>query len=510
MRNIVAGLLLSAMYLGAQETQPSQVRYVTLDECIKAALEKNLAIRIESYTPKLGATFVKSAASVFDPVLTASVTDYDSKSKKVFIFDSSKLNQANFNFGLAQTLKTSTSYSIAFNNQRRNMDTTFSAYKPAFDVDLAIRVTQPVLKNFGPTIAKSKMMIAMKGREASEQQFRASVIDVITQVQQAYLNLAYAVANLKVQQESLKLAQDLLEQNKIRVQVGTLAPIDILQSEAEVATREEGILVAENSIQNYEDQLKRLMNLPGDAEDWSATIRPSDQPNFSPRPVTEKEMVKVALDKRPDLAQLKLDLESKGINLNYTKNQLRPDLSLFFQAGSAGVGGDLVLDSDAKPLPTPVPGGYGDAFSEAMRWDYPNWTFGLNFTLPIKNDAAEAAYEQATFEQLQAQLRIANLEQQIYQEVRGACRALDTNRKRIETTRAALRLAEKKLEAEQKKFSVGLSTNYFVLQFQKDLTQAQTNLLQAITDHQTSLIALDKFTGMTLERRNIEVSSSSK
>lgn len=507
MRRFVLGMILSTTAISAQETQQDRPRLVTLDECIKAALEKNLSIRVESYTPQITATSVKSAESVFDPAFKASVQDFDSRTRTTDIFSSSQLNQADFDFSFTHLLKTSTSYSLSFSNSRLNRITSITTVNPRFDLGLTLRITQPVLKNFGPSIVKTRMLVAMKDREASEQQFRSSITNILTQVQQVYWNFVNSLSNLEVQRQSLKLAQDLLEQNKIRVQVGTLAPIDILQSEAEVASREEAIILAENSVQNFEDQLKTLMNLPGEQEDWSTPIRPADKPEFALQRVSEEEMVSAALEKRPDILQAKIDVQGKEINVTYTKNQLRPDLSLFVQAGTTGVGGNLFLREDDPPYNVigVIPGGYGDALSDLFKYKNPNWTVGFNFTLPLGNNAAEAAHEQAALAKLQSALRIKNVEQQIYQEVRNACRQLETGRKRVEATQAALRLAEKKLEAEQKKYSVGLSTNYFVLQFQKDLTQAHTNELQAITDYKLALVNLDKVTGMMLERNNVEV-----
>lgn len=507
MRRFVLGMILSTTAISAQETQQDRPRLVTLDECIKAALEKNLSIRVESYTPQINATLVKSAESIFDPEFKASGQDFDSRTQATDIFSSSQLNQADFDFSFTQLLKTSTSYSLTFSNSRLNRVTSITTINPRFDLGLTLRITQPVLKNFGPSIVKTKMLVAMKDREASEQQFRSSITNVLTQVQQVYWNFVNAISNLEVQRQSLKLARDLLEQNKIRVQVGTLAPIDILQSEAEVATREEAIILAENSVHNFEDQLKALMNLPGEQEDWSMQIRPADKPEFALQQVSEEEMLKTAVEKRPEILQAKIDLLGKDINVRYTKNQRRPDLSLFVQAGTSGIGGNLILRENEQPYDVIgiIPGGYGDALSDVFKYKNPNWTVGFSFTLPLGNNAAEAAYEQATLAKLQTGLRIRSLEQQIYQEVRAACRQLETNRKRVEATQAALRLAEKKLEAEQKKYSVGLSTNYFVLQFQKDLTQAHTNELQAITDYKLALVNLDKVTGMMLDRNNVEV-----
>ncbi|MBI2840567.1 MAG: TolC family protein [Acidobacteria bacterium] len=506
MRNVALTLLLSVVALHGQETQPGGARMVTLSDCIKAALEQNLSIRVDSYSPKITSILEKSAKSAFDPVFKSTVQDYGSQNVRTNVFSPSSTNVSQWDFSFAQALPTSTSYSISLTNQRTATDSTYSNFNPYFDVSLGLRVTQPVLRGFGPKIAQNQLLIARKSAESSEYQFRSSITGVITQVQQTYWNLVYSLANLEVQQQSLKLAQDLLEQNKIRVQVGTLAPIDILQSEAEVASREEGILVAESAVQNYEDSLKRLMNLPGDAADWSTTIRPADEPIFEPKQVAEPEMVSTALEHRPDLTQLRIDLSAKDISLSYAKNQLRPDLSLYAQAGSNGVGGNiLVREFPGGPITETIPGGYGDAIGDALKWKNRNWTLGFTFTLPIKNQAARAAHERATLEKLQASHRIHNLEQQVYQEVRTACRQVDTNRKRVDATRAALRLAEKKLEAEQKKYSVGLSTNYFVLQFQKDLAQARTNELQAITDYNLSLADLDRVTGMSLERNGVKI-----
>jgi len=337
-------------------------------------------------------------------------------------------------------------------------------------------------------------------------------MDTIYSVEEAYWNLVYSIENLKVIKQSLKLARDLLEKNKKAVEIGTLAPIEILSAEEQVASRQADILEAEALVKNNEDLLKTVINIAAEEKTPEMVkILPKDKPVYKKKEMTLEQALTIAMANRPDLQATRIDLKNKEINLSYAKNQLFPDLSLNASYWSPGIGGDRVLYLDNNPLSGVVigtiPGGVSDALKDALGFKYKNWTIGLTLSLPLNSFISRAAYAQARVSLDQALLQLKNQEQQVYLEIKNALRNVQTNYQRVEARRVARELAEKKLEAEQEKLRVGLSTNYFVLQYQRDLANAQSMELKAIIDYNLSLARLNRALGLTLKEKNISISS---
>ncbi len=367
------------------------------------------------------------------------------------------------------------------------------------------------MKNFGLKVSRREIIIARNNRDISENTFKKILQDTIYNVEEAYWNLVYSIENLKVRRQSLKLARDLLERNKRAVEVGSLAPIEILNAQADVATREADILEAEAMVKNNEDLLKTIINLAAEEEGVNTTkITPKDKPAYEETEVNLDEAFLKALENRPDLNAMRIDLKNREFDLSYTRNQLLPDLSFQASYWSDGVTGDQILYENGDALRGAVigtiPGNPGDALRDVFDFKYRNWSIGLTLSIPINSIISRAAHAQARVNLDQAMLRLKNQEQQIFLEITTAVRAVQTNFKRAQAYKVARELAEKKLEAEEEKLRVGLSTNYFVLQYQRDLATAQTQELKAVIDYNLSLALLNKASGVSLKNKNIKIS----
>jgi outer membrane protein TolC len=293
-----------------------------------------------------------------------------------------------------------------------------------------------------------------------------------------------------------------------------VAPIEVLSAEAEVATREADILQAEIGVTNSEDLLKTIINIEAEEGSGLVQIVPSDQPTQEARVVSLDEALKTALDTRPDLQATRVGLKNKEINVAYAKNQILPDLSLYTSYWSPGISGTQLLYLDNNPLTGVVvgriPGGPGAALSDALGLRYENWSVGIQLSVPVSIFTSRAQYEASKIGYEQSLVELANLEQRIFLEIRTAVRATEINFKRVLGYRAAGDLAEKKLEAEEKKLKVGLSTNYVVLQYQRDLADAKTAELRALIEYNLTLAYLDKSLGTGLQNKNIEFSGLRK
>ncbi len=312
----------------------------------------------------------------------------------------------------------------------------------------------------------------------------------------------------------MQLAQDLLDKNKRSVEVGTLAPMDILSAQAEVATREADLIQAETAVKNAEDQLKVLLNLPEDEARAIASVKPLDTPPAEERKVDLDEALATALELRPDLAATKIGVDIQALAVRYQRNQMLPDLNLSASFSGGGLSGTQLIYQDDNPLTGivigTIPGGISGALKDSFRFKYPNWSLGLTLNIPVANFTSQANYVLAKVGLRQQVLTFENQKQQLYLEIKNAVRAVESNFKRITAYRVARELAEQKLAAEEEKLSVGQSTNYIVLTYQRDLTDARISELNAIVTYSISLAALDHSMGTSLRNRNVKLSDFTK
>ena len=321
-------------------------------------------------------------------------------------------------------------------------------------------------------------------------QFRQTIINTVATVKGLYYELIYAIDNLAAAQKSLELAKKLLDENEIRVKVGTMAPLDVVSAQSEVASREEGVIVADNALSEAEDNLKRTLFPLNDPAMWSTRIVPADRPSAEPVPVDIDAAVRTALEARTDVVAARKSLERSEYNVQFTRSQLLPQLDLVANYGGTGAGGTQLIREPplGGEIVGTVPGGYGDATSEVFGADYPTWTVGVNLSYSIPNRSAKASAAYAKLSKEQALASFRRLELQVAAEVRTAARGVESGFKRVASTQAARRLAAQRLDAESKKFDAGMSTNFLVTQAQRDLATAEVAELRAISDFRKSVI----------------------
>ena len=366
---------------------------------------------------------------------------------------------------------------------------------PEFDTSLFGTVTQPLLRNFGLDIVKTPLNIAKQNKLTSDQQLRMRVMDVALQVEQAYWDLGLYREQLKVSQQSASRARELYENNKKQVEVGTMAPLEVVAAEAEVASREEGIITSERLIRNTEDLLRTLVLGKDVAKSWSIEVIPTETASLKPLEISEEEAIQTALKDNPDLKALESDLQSRDLSVRLTSNALKPQLDAKAGYGLAGLGGTVLLTDNNFPpnVIGTIPGGFGDALTSLK--DNPTWSVGLVLGIPIGNGAAKADYVRADLQRKQAATVLENAKQILILNVRTAIRNMSNSKKSYEAATSSRVLQERKLDAERKKLEVGLSTNYVVLQYQDDLAQAQSRELLYITDYIKNFAQLNRYLG---------------
>jgi len=531
---------LSILFLTVGASAQKKEKALSLEDCILKAMQNNLNVAVEVLNPELADISVSLAKEDFLPNLSFGYSLQNTNSPSVSFIEGEKkisTEYKDYSASIFQRIPTGGEFSISLYSYKNDSNQKFLSVNPRFSSTLRFNFTQPILKNFGFKISRKEIIIARNNRAISEGQLRGVLMVTIYNVESAYWNFVHSIENLKAKRQSLKLAQDLLAKSKREVDVGTLAPIeilsaqtevasreaDILQAEAmvknnedlltEVASREADILQAEAMVKNNEDLLKTIINLAAEEKGADVDIIPVDKPAFAKKEVSLEDALLTAIENRPDLQASRIDLQNKEINLSYAKNQLLPDLSLRASYWSPGISGTQIIYDELDPFGPPImtiPGGSSAALRDAFDFKYKNWSVGLTLSIPISTVLSRAEYAQARVDLDQALFRLENQEQQIFLEIKNAVRAVQTDYKRVYAYKIARELAEKKLEAEEKKLRVGLTANYVVVQHQRDLADARSAELQAMIDYNLSLARLDKALGTTLKNKNIRFSEISE
>jgi outer membrane protein TolC len=480
-------------------------------DAIRLVLENNLDVVADRYDPRLAEYDIERGYSLFDPKFGFTLSAGRATSPQQNIVTSGvpalrTLNEtANFNF--SQLFETGTRYTIAYTNFRQSSNNIRNLLNPFLSSGLSVTLSQPLLKNFGFLPNRRPILIARNNRDISEYIFAQRLIAVVNQVQTLYWNMVFAREDIKVKQRSLDLATKTNEDNKRQVEIGTLAPIEVVKSESEIANRKEELIRAQFLLQQYDDQMKKYVSSFSDLSKITVAIDPTDK-TLSPSEFKDFDLaqaVSYAIEARPEIKQLKKDLENQEINVKYFRNQLLPSASLDLVYGGSGLAGQ---SRNFLPDGTFVPGintGWGDNLQTIFAGDFPNYSASITVEIPITNRAAKADFARANFSKYQAEKRLSALEQQIALEVRNAHTELEMNRARIEAAQKSRELAERNLDAEQKKFQLGTSTIRFVLEEQRNLAVAQSNELQALVDFTKAKNNLDRAVGKTLEVQRIRV-----
>ncbi len=508
----IAFFLISTISFGAQENQKA----LALEDCIVLALENNLSIAVEILNPEIADMSASLAKERFLPSLSLNYGTQETNNPSYSWIESAGQVTSlfdDYSVQLEQLFPTGGTLSAYIYSYKSDTTEKYLTINPRYGSTLSFTLTQPLLKDFGFKVNRREIIVANNNTQISAANFKESLIQTIYDVEAAYWEYVYSIENLKAMKQSLALARDLLARNKREVEVGMMAPIEILSAESEVAAREADIIEAEYLVKNNEDALKTIINLAADGELKEIEITPSDEPTYKQRDIELDEALLIGMQNRPDLEASRIDIESRDIELKYARNQLLPGLDLQARYWSPGVSGTQLLYQDGNPLTDVVigtiPGDANKALEDTFSFAYKNWSVGLTLSIPVNTIFSRAQFAQAKMNFKQAKLRLQNEEQQAFLDIRNAVRMVKSSYERVLAYKAAKELADKTLKAEEKRLSVGLSTNYTVLQYQRDLADAINNEIRAIIDYNLALASLERALGTTLESKGIKFSEVS-
>lgn len=476
---------------------------LSLRDVITNTLKNNVSIAVQEFQSKIRKEEIITQEADFDPNISLEGNATQEKILSSFAVSNpvTQQNTQNIDLSFDQKLKLGTQYELKFRNDRIETDSFFAALSPQYNSRFEINLTQPLLKNFGLDINKTNIYIASNNLDISDFEFKNKIIEVVSDAENVYWDLVFSREDLKVQQKSVERAKDLERRVKAQVEVGTMAPLEILQAQSEVASREEAVIQAQKLIQDNQDNLKNILNISFDSSEGLKDIQPLDSPKFLVEaPVSLRKSVLTALKRRPDYLSKKKELDNKNIQVKFNENQLYPTLDMVASFGLNGISGRNIGES-------PFPGKYGRSIERTFSGDASTWEGGFLFKYPLGNRAAKSRLAVSKLETARFLMDIKDLEKTIVVEVREAARLINTNKKRVQAARIARKLAEEKLSAEEKKFEVGLSTSFNVLEFQTDLAEEQSKELKAIVDFNKSKIKLRKVMATTLEEYDIRMAS---
>jgi outer membrane protein len=483
-------------------TQPAaeSVRRLSIDDALKLALEQNLGIRIQRIDPQIQDVGIAQARSFWAPNLQTNFSKNSQTQQPTSSLAGGATNILNSNvntaLGVNQTLPWGAQYAATWNSSRFTTTNQFQSFSPQIGSNLNLQYSQPLLRNFEIDQIRQQVANSKKSRELSDIQLQGVITQTLRNVRNAYWDLSYSINNLKAQQESLALSQQSLRDNQKRVEIGTMAPIDIVQAQAEVASNEERVIVAEANIKAAQDNLRALILDPGSADFWTVSFEPTDAPAFTAQAIDVDAAIRNALDKRSDLASAKNSLEQSDINIKYYRNQIKPDVNANVTYISTAAGGVLLSPVDFAAIAAGQAvnrsivsqRGFGSVLGDVFQSQYPNWTVGVTVGYPIGSNVAQANLARVRLQYDQAQTQLKNMQMQVATQVRNAARNVQTNQQRVASARASRELQEKKLEAEEKKMAAGMGQTFFVFQAQRDLSLARTAEIQAISDYNKSLV----------------------
>ncbi len=467
---------------------------LTLDQAIEISLRRNLGIVIERYNRIHGRLGVYGALGIYDLSALADLIAEGQDAAVTNATRPSNERDQQLNFTLNQAIPTGGTFSVGASNvaqfvsfQTSDLNTIGNTF---FTSGLTLTYDQPLLRNFGREAFEHTLLVAQNASGVSQATFVNNVTAILQQVVNAYWSLVDDRGQLTVAQDSLALAVELDKRNKIQVQVGTLAPLELVQSQASIATREEGIISAQEQVANAADQLRRLLNFPP-GELWTAEIKPLTDPQMATRPDIDVDAsIAAALKNRPELKSEELAVELAKLNARFQHNQAKPQLDLTLSYGAGGAASGL---------------GIGTSFSQLTALTFPTWLARLHLAVPIQNRAARATAVIADLDSDRTKVEYEQLKTMVVTDVRQTARRVLTAAKQIDAAIAARKAQETNLDAERKRYENGMSTSFEITTIQDQLTAARSSEITAIVGYRTALADYYRATGTLLPQAGVEV-----
>ena len=473
---------------------PAPALTLTLEDAVRRAIDHNPELSIVRLGTEVEAAQVGASESAYAPVFSTTLGRSSTVTPPSnFLLGTSGVDTRDWfsSTGVRQRVPWgSGTWSVSWDAARTTSNSPLNSFDPSVQSGVQFAFSQPLLRDRKIDAARQQIVIAKRSQESSEFRFRESVVQTVASVKQAYWTLKALRANVTLQESSLDLAQKLAKENEVRVRVGQAPPLDLVQVEAEVADRREGLIRARAAAEDGEDRLRRLIMDPHDASFWQVRVDPTDEPAGRDALPDLDAIVAKAIDGRYDVARARNDVANAATSVEYFGNQKLPDVRLETSYRGNGLGGSQLLRTGVFPgvITGRADSGFGDVLGQVFGRDYPTWSFGLTVSYPLGHSYEELSAVRAGVERRQAAARVASLQLDVAAALRQAARQIRSTAEREDAARAGAALAAERSRDEQRRYEAGLSTSFLVTQAQRDLLQAQVSLLQATFDYQSSLV----------------------
>ncbi|MBA2301087.1 MAG: TolC family protein, partial [Acidobacteria bacterium] len=463
------GAVGSAPAATAAQAPRGNVLKVTRDEAIRLAVENNLDLAADRFDPAITQERINAAKAAYVPTLQTGLQRNSQLQPPTSLFSGSDGLETGVWSGSASIIQLMPwgggNYQVGVDTSRTTTNSLISSLNPSLNARLQLAFSQPLLRDFHIDATRAQVDIAVRNQSIAEMRLRESTVSTSSDAEQEYWSLVSALALVHVQQQALDLALELERNNRARVDVGQSPPLDLVAARAEVAQRRENLIVARTNAKLAEDRLRTLIVDPNRDDFWALRVEPADRvPPVGPAPDVDA-AVRRALAERTDILRTRKEIEISETGIALAKSDTRPDLRLQANYLTDSAGGTRLFRTGG--FPGTVVGSevlsYGDVLGQVLGFDYPTWTVGLTFSYPLGKSAAEANLARSRIERNQQSARLRSLELVAVREVREAAWRLEQNQQRIETTRLSRELAEQRLDAEQRRFEVGMSTSFLVI-----------------------------------------------
>ena len=477
---------------------------LTLEDAVKRALENNLDIAVQRINQQTYDVSIASLRSVYQPTVNSIVSTQSSKNASTSTLSGGTGTLATitnstfvFNGGMAQEVPWGGgTFSAQLDNRRQETNSLNATVNPQYNPTWSAQYVQPLLRDFKIDSTRHQLLVTRINQSISDIQLQQTTLNTVANVRNAYWDYVFAVQSVEVSRQSLNLAAELLKNNQMKVEIGTMAPIDVVQAQSQVAQQRQALVTAEGTERTAEIALKRLIVSGTSDPLWTSTIQPVDRPDFRPDPIDLAAATQRALSNRTDVLQARRSMEANDVTLRFLENQKLPGIDLQTRYATTGIGGTRFITANdgvnRGQIIETIPGGYRDALDILFRNQLPTGSVALNMTYNLGTSAADASLARARIQQNQVEVQLRQLDLQVSSDVSNAAVQVQNTAERVQAAQSARDLAQQQLDAENSKFGVGMSTNYQVVLAQRDLATAQNNELQAVLAYRRAVVEFER------------------
>jgi len=496
--------------LYSQEKASESVR-LTLKDCILKVMEDNLDIAVQAYDPAISDLSVAQAREIYWPQAGFGYTNYNWNRLSNWAVEGTNYTtqRLNYNFSLRQQVFTGGNVELNLYSESTDTTRALTLVNPSYTGQFQLNFSQPILRGFG-SMNKSNIDIkkARNQSDISVTGLKSILIQKVYDVEAAYWNLVYAVESLKVNETILGQTRERLKITKEAERIGVKSSLEVLGTETEVANYENRVISSRAQVEIYEDRLKGILNFPAEGLVSSKSLIPSDEPILEKLDLSFEDALKIAYAESPEMEKSQKEIENTKLDVSYYKNQLLPQLDLEASLWFDGQSGDLLIYKDNDPYTGEVidkiEGSRFDSIKDVFGFKYRNWYVAFNLTVPLDTLFSKAGLAKATLEEEKKLKEIEKTKQEIYYAVLEAYKELQNREKEVASATRYRELAEKRLEAEEQRYNLGLVGNEWLFQYQRDVANARVSEIKSIIDYKIAVAKLESVLSTNLKNKNIK------